>query len=96
MRVQKIAVVLRKEGFFHVGERKIKAVYPREGYVVMVFLEPSPIDEDFGFPVLVLSCKELEELEKKMKESDELTYKLRGEKGWLHGARPFFKVHEFM
>jgi hypothetical protein len=95
MKVKSIEVVLRKGGYFHRNGDKIKAVYPREGYAVMVFLESSPIDVDFKEPVLVLSCEEFEEIGRKLKESDEKTWKLRG-KGWTNGPRPFVKVHEFM
>jgi len=94
MRILRFAVVLRKDGFFHLDDRKVKAVYPGEGYVVMAFLKPSPIDEDFGFPVLVLSCDELLEIQRKMRESDELTHKLLGH-GW-NGARPFWKLQDFL
>jgi len=59
-------------------------------------LEKSPIDVDFKGPVVVLSCEEFEEIGRKMKESDEKTWKLRGGKGWTHGKRPFVKLHEFM
>jgi len=71
-------------------------VYPREGYAVMLFLETSQIDVDFKEPVLVLSCEEFEEIGRKLKESDEKTWQLRGEKGWLHGPRPYVKMSEFM
>ena len=47
MKVKKIVIILREDGFFHHENQKIKAYYPGKGYVVTVFLESSPIDEDF-------------------------------------------------
>lgn len=96
MRIREITIVLRKNGFFHWNGRLIKAVYPREGYAVMLFLESSQIDLDFQEPVLVLSCKDYAEIGRKMRQSDELTWKLRGGKGWTNGPRPYVKLHEFM
>jgi len=71
-------------------------MYPREGYAVMLFLEASQIDVDFKEAVVVLTCDQVKEINRKMEESDEKTWQLRGEKGWLHGPRPYFKMHEFM
>lgn len=96
MKVKSIELVLRKDGFFYHNGEKIKAVYPREGYAVMLFLEPSQIDVDFGVPVVVLTCAQLEELQHKMKESDEKTWRLRGGKGWTNGPRPYTKLHEWI
>ena len=94
MRVKKIALILRKGGSFHHEGQKIEAVRPGDGYAVMVFLEPSQIDEDFGYPVWVPSAEELEQIKKALDKSDELTHKLLGH-GWT-GKRTFFKLHEFM
>lgn len=94
MRVKKIALVLRKGGFFHYEGQKIEAVRPGEGYAVMVILEPSPIDKDFGCSVWVPSADELEAIKKALDKSDELTHKLLGH-GWT-GKRTFFKLYEFM
>jgi len=33
VRLVEIAVILRKDGFFHYRDRKIKAVYPWEGWL---------------------------------------------------------------
>jgi hypothetical protein len=96
MKVKSIEVVLRKDGFFYHNGKKIPACYPGNGHVVMLFQEPSQIDVDFKEPVLVLSCEEFEEIGRKLKESDEKTWQLRGGKGWTHGKRPFVKLHEFM
>jgi hypothetical protein len=95
MRIKEIAVVRRENGFFHHQGRKIKAYYPRRGYAVMVFLEPSPIDKDFETFVWVPSAKELKDLLRKMDESDRKTYDLLG-RGWDHGPRPYLKVSDFM
>lgn len=94
MRVREIAIVLRKDGFFHWNGQRVKAVYPREGYVVMVFLEPSPIDEDFATYIWVPSAEELREIKRKLDKSDDLTHNLLGH-GW-GGKRPFWKLYEFM
>ena len=94
MRLKKVAIVLRKDGFFHYEGRQIKAVYPNQGYGVMVFLEPSPIDKDFEANVWVPSAKELEQIQRALDKSDELTHDLLG-RGW-GGARPFYKLEDFM
>lgn len=94
MRIMEIAVILRKDGFFHWNGRLIKAVYPGEGYGVMVFLVPSPIDKDFEACVWVPSVKELEAIQKALDESDGLTHNLLGH-GW-NGKRPYWKLVDFM
>ena len=94
MRVKKIAIVLRKDGFFLYNDRKIQAVRPGQGYGVMVILEPSQIDEDFGVPVWVPSQEELEQIRRALKRSNELTHELRG-RGW-GGRRPYWRVEDFM
>jgi len=66
MRVKSIELVLRKDGFFHYNGSRVKAVYPREGYAVMLFLEPSQIDLDFREPVVVLSCDQIKEINRNM------------------------------
>ena len=110
MRLRAIVLILRKDGFFHLGEtrivksfdgwngfgnRKVKAVYPRAGYGVALILKPSQIDEDFGVPTLFLTQEQLETIQKAMDESDELTHRLLGH-GWFHGKRPYFKLYELM
>ncbi len=94
MKIREIAIVLRKEGFFHWNGKLIKAVYPREGYAVMVFLESSRIDKDFEAYVWVPSAEELEEIRRKLDKSDDLTHRLLGH-GW-NGKRPFWKLEDFM
>jgi hypothetical protein len=95
MRVKKIAVVLRKDGFFHHDGRLIKAIYPNEGYGVMVFLESSPIDKYFEAHVWVPAAQELQLILEALNESDELTHELLGH-GWASGPRPFQKLEDFM
>jgi hypothetical protein len=94
MRVKKIAVVLRKDGFFHYDGRLIKAIYPNEGYGVMIFLESSPIDTDFEVSVWVPTAQELQLILEALDESDKLTYELLGH-GW-NGKRPFWKLEDFI
>ena len=94
MRIKKIGLILRKDGFFHYEGREIKAVYPEQGYGVMVFLEPSQIDKDFDANVWVPSAKELDQIRKALDKSDELTHELLG-RGW-GGARPYYKLEDFM
>ena len=95
MKIKKIAVILRKDHHFHLEDgRKIPAVYPNEGYAVMVFLENSPIDKDFEDNVWVPSSDEIMRILQLMKESDEHTYKMLGH-GW-NGKRPYWKLQDFM
>ena len=90
MRIREISLVLRQNGCFHLADKKIESVYPGEGFCVMLFLEESQIDVDFGFPVLVLSCKDLEKITSKMRKSDALTCSLLGH-GWNNGPRPYVR-----
>ena len=94
MRVKEILVVLRKDGFFHYNGRRIQAVRPGSGYGVMVILEPSQIDQDFGVQVWVPSQDELERIQAALEKSDKLTHDLLG-RGWA-GIRPFWKLEDFM
>lgn len=94
MRIREVAIVLRKDGFFHLQNRKVKAVYPKDGYGVMIFLEPSPIDKDFEAYVWVPSMEDLEKIKAALDKSDDLTHELLG-RGW-NGARPFWKLQDFM
>lgn len=96
MRVKNIRLVLRKDGHFYYNGKKVKAVYPGEGWGVMVELEPSQIDRDFATYIWVPSEEELKLIAEKMRESDEKTWRLRGGKGWTGGPRPYVKLHEFM
>ena len=94
MRIREVAIILRKDGFFHYGEKQIKAMYPKDGYGVMVFLENSPIDKDFEANVWVPSVEDLEKIRAALDKSDNLTHKLLG-RGW-NGKRPFWKLQDFM
>jgi len=94
VRVKKIVVVLRQGGFFHYDHHRIPAVRPGEGYGVLVILEPSQIDTDFGTYVWVPSQNEIEQILRALKKSDELTHELRG-RGWA-GRRPYWRVEDFM
>ena len=94
MRIEEIAVVLRHNGFFHWNDKLIKAVYPNEGYCVMVFLDPSPIDKDFEAYVWVPSVEDLKAIQKALDKSDNLTHDLLG-RGW-NGKRPYWKLHDFI
>ena len=94
MRLRRVAIVLRKDGFFHYEDRKVRAVYPKNGYVVMVFLESSPIDKDFATYIWVPSEDELRQIREALDRSDDMTHRLLGH-GWA-GKRPFYKLHDFM
>lgn len=94
MRIREVAIILRKDGFFHLQDRKVRAVYPNAGYGVMVFLDPSPIDKDFEAYVWVPSVEDLEKIRAALDKSDNLTHELLG-RGW-NGVRPFWKLQDFM
>jgi len=94
MRLQSVELVLRDGGFFHYRGQRIKAVYPKRGYAVMVFLEDSPIDLDFGCKVWVPKAAEVERILRLFDKSDRMTYELLGH-GW-EGERPFHMLEEFV
>lgn len=94
MRVKKIALVLRKDGVFQYEGREIRAARSGSGYAVILFLEPSPVDKEFQAFVWIPSADELEQIQKALNKSDELTHDLLGH-GW-GGKRPFYKLYEFM
>ena len=109
-RLRAIVLVLRKDGVFHLDRArvvrsydgwsrfpvaKVKAVYPRNGWGVALILQHSQVDLDFRTPTLFLTQEQLETIQEAMRQSDQLTHKLLG-RGWLHGARPYFKLHELM
>ena len=89
MKVKNTVIIRREDGFFHLQDRKIKAYYPGNGYVVMVLMEPSPIDKDFGTYIWVPSVVEIEKILKSFDNSDESTYERRGGIGWDKGPRPY-------
>jgi len=88
MRIREVAVILRKNGAFHLPDREVKSYYPNAGYAVLVFLEGSPIDEDFGTFVWVPSTEDLKKIQAALDESDTLTFALLGH-GWSNGPRPY-------
>ena len=94
MKVKDILIVLRKEGFFHFGERRIQAARPGEGYGVMVLFETSQADFDFEGYVWFPSQDELDRIQRSLSKSDELTHNLLG-RGWS-GKRPFYRLEDFM
>lgn len=95
MKVKRMELVKRENGFFHyMNGKRVKAMYPRRGYAVMIFYEESPIDSDFGEKCWVPSAEELRRLADLMNESDRLTFDLLGH-GW-DGTRPYHKLEEFV
>ena len=109
MRVKRIDLVRREGGYFHLTDRKVKAVRKGDGYGVDVVFEASPLDCDLGnLPAETLSiltataqefhffitAKNLERIELLMDKSDRLTYDLIGH-GW-YGERPYHKLEEFV
>ena len=109
MRVKRIDIVKREGGFFHLPDRKVKAVRSGDGFGVDVVFEASQLDCDLGnlpketLSILngtaqefhfFISAKDLERIECLMDKSDSLTFELVGH-GW-DGERPFHKLEEFV
>ena len=109
MRVKRVDIVKRQGGFFHLPDRKVKAVRKGDGYGVDVVFEASQLDCDLGgLPEETLmafnataqefhffiTAKDLERIELLMDKSDRLTYDMVGH-GW-DGKRPFHKLEEFI
>jgi len=95
LKVKRMEVVKREGGFFHyMNGKRVKAYYPRKGYVAIIFFEESPIDSDFGENAWVPTAAELRRLADLMDESDRLTFDLLGH-GW-DGERPYHKLEEFV
>lgn len=90
MRIKKIVLVPRISGYFYYNGKKIVARKPNNGVGVMLILEKSPVDEDFGENVLFLSEEQRREILTKFNESDDLTLYLVGH-GWNYGVRPYEK-----
>jgi len=88
MKIREVAIILRRDGVFHLPDRNVKSVYPNAGYAVLVFLERSPIDEDFNTFVWVPSTEDLKKIKAALDESDSLTFALLGH-GWSNGPRPY-------
>ena len=109
MRIKRIDVVKREGGYFHLPERKIKAVRKGDGFGVDVVFEASQLDCDLGgLPQETLNdftnsaqefhffitAKDLQRIELLMDKTDPLTFGLIGH-GW-DGERPFHKLEEFL
>jgi len=91
-----ILLVKRVDGYFYIGDYKIKADrVSSSGYAVLLVFEPSKLDKDFYcvlgpgrfgyFP----SAKALDIIKEKLDLSDHLTLDLHNGKGWETGPRPF-------
>ena len=109
MRIKRIDILKRQGGFFHLPDRKVKAVRKGDGYGVDVVFEASPLDCDLGalpketLTVLNATAQEfhffitgsqLSRIEMLMDKSDRLTFDLIG-RGW-DGERPYHRVEEFV
>ncbi len=109
MRVKRIDLVKRQGGFFHLPDRKVKAVRKGDGFGVDMVFEASPLDCDLGgLPPETLenfyatsqefhffiTAKDLKRIELLMDKSDKMTFNLIG-KGW-DGPRPYHRVEEFV
>ena len=81
MRIREIAIIKRAQGFFEYEGRKIPAVHSGNGFGVGLRLESSPVDLDFGFPILFLTNEDVQIIKKAFLESDKLTFQLVGH-GW--------------
>ena len=101
-------IIKREGGYFHLPDRKVKAVRSGDGYGVDVVFEASPLDCDLGnLPAETLSiltataqefhffitASQLNRIEILMDKADMLTHKLIGY-GW-GGERPYYKVEDF-
>ena len=90
MRVKRIDIIKREDGFFHPENKpKIKAYKHGEGYGVMVFFEVSPIDSDFGEYAWCPKAEELKRMTDMMHETDHLTFP---EKRSIMPAPPILEV----
>ena len=102
-------IVKRQGGYFHLPDRKVKAVRSGDGWGVDIVFEASPLDCDLGnLPKETLSvlnataqefhhfitAKDLKRIELLMDESDKLTFELL-DHGW-DGERPYHRVEEFI
>jgi hypothetical protein len=109
MRIKRIDTVKRQGGYFHLPDRKVKAIRKGDGYGVDVVFEASKLDVDFGgLPPETLAvfnstdqefhffvtAKDLERIELLMDKSDRLTFDMIGH-GW-DGERPYHRLEEFI
>jgi len=96
MILSEILLVKRVDGYFHIGDYKIKADrVSSSGYGVLLVFEPSKLDKDF-LPVIGTgkfawfpSARALDLIKAKLDLSDRLTLDLRNGHGWKSGPRPF-------
>ncbi len=94
MRIKRVEIIRREDSYFHTEIKKIKAHYQGNGYVVMIFFESSPIDNDFGENVWVPKAEELQQIANSLDKSDHMTYEMLGH-GW-DGDRPYHRLEEFV
>ena len=94
MKVKRVDIIRREDGFFHTEKGKIRAFKHGSGYGVFVYFERSPIDSDFGELVWTPKAEELRRMADMMDQTDHLTFKLLGH-GW-EGVRPFHMLEEFV
>jgi len=87
MRIKKIELIVRHNGFFYYNGKKIPAIKHGNGVGVALILEKSPVDEDFGDNILFLSEDQRQEILDKFNQSDDLTVALVGH-DWNYGVRP--------
>jgi len=96
MILSEILLVKRVDGYFYIGDYKIKADrVSSSGYGVLLVFEPSKLDKDFravlgpGRFAYFPSAKALDLIKAKLDLSDHLTLDLHNGKGWKSGPRPF-------
>jgi len=109
MRIKRMDVIKRQGGFFHLPNRKVKAVRKGDGYGVDVVFEASQLDCDLGgLPPETLeflnttvqefhffiSAYDLKRIEVLMDQSDRMTFDLIG-RGW-DGERSYHRLEEFV
>ncbi len=102
-------IIKREGGFFHLPDRKVKAVRKGDGYGVDVVFEASSLDCDLGtlpsetLSILTATAQEfhffitasqLNRIEILMDKSDDLTFQMLGH-GW-DGTKPYHKLEEFV
>lgn len=87
MRVKKICLIKRLDGFFEFEGRRIPAVHPGDGYGVALVLEPSVVDQDFGCYIVFLSEEDRLKINELFHKSDKETLRLL-RRPWK-GPRPF-------
>ena len=109
MIVKRMDLVKREGGYFHLPDRKVKAIRKGAGYGVDVVFEASQLDCDIGglspetlavFSAtgqefhFFINASQLSRIEMLMDKSDRLTFDLIG-RGW-EGNRPYHRLEEFV